>query len=345
MMDLPLFFLLTAFVRERSQMILVGDHRQMQPIQKHDWEREDRLQIEENTPFLSTLNFIRFLQEGDDVDLDFIERPSPEVPDDTIPTHKLRITRRLPQESADMHTDLFYREDGIGLISENADPPIVTATFTPPSEDHALVNDFDPESRITLLTYQDQHARKSNEIEQALISTILDTFPETITTEEGEVEELEYGVVVPFRAHQRSVSETVPDDVLVNTVEKFQGGEKDVIIVSMAASDPGYVNQVSDFILDPNRFNVAASRMKRHVFVIASRAIFGSGSDSVSEFDRQAAWKYFYRGVGAMDSRPDYRGLLSDFAAGRPRSTRNPEVRMYCGYEPHGPVGEEVNRD
>lgn len=345
MMDLSLFFLLTAFVRERSQMILVGDHRQMQPIQKHNWEREDRLQIEENTPFLSTLNFIRFLRENDDVDLDFIERPSPEVPDDTIPTHKLRITRRLPQASADMHTDLFYREDGIGLISENSDPPLETATFTPSSEDHALVDDFDPENRITLLTYQDQHARKSNKIEQALISTILDTFPETIRTEEGEEEELEYGVVVPFRAHQRTVAESIPDDILVNTVEKFQGREKDVIIVSMAASDPGYVNQVSDFILDPNRFNVAASRMKRHVFIIASRAIFGSGSDSVEEFDRQAAWKYFYRGIGAMDSRPDYRGPLSDFAIGRPLPTRDPKIRMYSGYEPHGPVSEEVDKD
>lgn len=345
MMDLPLFFLLTAFVRERSQMILVGDHRQMQPIQKHDWAREDRQQIEENTPFLSTLNFIRFLREDDDVDIDFIEQPSPEVPDDTIPTYKLRITRRLPQAAADMHTDLFYREDGIGLISENAELPLDPTTFTPPDEDHALVEDFDPESRITLLTYQDQQARKSNDIERALISTILDTFPEAITTEDGEEEEIEFGVVVPFRAHQRAVTEDVPDDVLVNTVEKFQGGEKDVIIVSMAASDPGYVNQVSDFILDPNRFNVAASRMKRHVFIIASRAIFSSGSDSVEEFDRQAAWKYFYRGIGAMDGYSDYRGTLSDFAVDTGVPSRDPEIRMYCGYEPHGPVGEEVNEE
>ncbi|SEP14132.1 AAA domain [Halogranum amylolyticum] len=115
MMDLPLLFLIGAFLRTKGRLLLVGDHRQMQPIQKHDWESKDRQTIEENTPHVSVLDLIRFLRGDDETEFEELERELPEWPnpDAVIPMDRLEITYRLPPAMAALASELFYKEDGI----------------------------------------------------------------------------------------------------------------------------------------------------------------------------------------------------------------------------------------
>lgn len=51
----------------------------------------------------------------------------------------------------------------------------------------------------------------------------------------------------------------------IDTVERFQGGERDIIIVSATASDPDYVLAEADFLLSLNRLNVALWRAREEV--------------------------------------------------------------------------------
>jgi len=62
MMPLSQFILSGAFINEQSQILVAGDHRQMPPVRKHDWDEEDRRTVEEIAPHLSTLDFFRFLK-------------------------------------------------------------------------------------------------------------------------------------------------------------------------------------------------------------------------------------------------------------------------------------------
>ena len=338
MMDLPLFFLLGAFVAEGGQLMLVGDHRQMQPIQKHDWESEDREPIEHHRPFLSTLDFFRFLRGETDVDLEFINRNPPELddPDETLPNHRLFVTYRLPQESADMHTDLFYQQDGIELESGSTGvdmPPI-----TGPSAD--LLNS---EDRITLLVHDESGSQKSNPVEQALAVELLDndSFGICLPAAEDEADDsnITSGVVVPFRAQRRDITEHVPNAVAVDTVERFQGGERDLMIMSMSASDRGYISQLSEFLLESNRFNVGASRMKRKLVIIASSAIFEESSNEIDAFEDQKAWISFFQAMGGLSESPEpipvtelvSDDVASEFLGPRERATT---VRVYSGYDP-----------
>ena len=56
----------------------------------------------------------------------------------------------------------------------------------------------------------------------------------------------------------------------IDTVERFQGSERAVILVSATESDRGYVLASSDFLLDPRRLTVALSRAKRKTILVAS---------------------------------------------------------------------------
>ena len=81
----------------------------------------------------------------------------------------------------------------------------------------------------------------------------------------------------------------------VDTVERFQGGERDLIVVSGTVSDAAFAELESAFLLEPRRLTVAVSRPKRKLILIASRTIFGLMPDDLDEYERGALWKYLRR--------------------------------------------------
>jgi superfamily I DNA and/or RNA helicase len=80
----------------------------------------------------------------------------------------------------------------------------------------------------------------------------------------------------------------------IDTVERFQGGERDVIIVSATASDPDYVLAEADFLLDLNRLNVALSRPRKKLIVVASRSVIDLLVSDLDTFDNAIIWKRLY---------------------------------------------------
>ena len=71
-------------------------------------------------------------------------------------------------------------------------------------------------------------------------------------------------VVAAYNAQVDTVSAALEKaglaGVKVGTVDKFQGQEAPVVLVSMAASSPATSEQAAEFLLSPNRLNVAISR-------------------------------------------------------------------------------------
>jgi len=76
----------------------------------------------------------------------------------------------------------------------------------------------------------------------------------------------EIGVVVPFRAQAAKLRrmfmsgrfKELPGvaDVVVDTVERFQGQEREAMVVSFAVSDPEFMDRLRSFLLFPQRLNV-----------------------------------------------------------------------------------------
>jgi superfamily I DNA and/or RNA helicase len=77
------------------------------------------------------------------------------------------------------------------------------------------------------------------------------------------------GVVSPFRAQVVLLRKRLQDTgVAVDTIERFQGGERDIMILSLVRSHGGA------FVFDDRRFNVAITRARRKLIFVANPALF-----------------------------------------------------------------------
>ncbi len=88
------------------------------------------------------------------------------------------------------------------------------------------------------------------------------------------------------------------ENVRVDTVERYQGGEADFIIISSTVSDPDYVRSESDFLLNLNRINVAISRMKKKIVIVASKSIFQFMPQDAKDYDKALLWRGIAQTVG-----------------------------------------------
>jgi DNA replication ATP-dependent helicase Dna2 len=89
-------------------------------------------------------------------------------------------------------------------------------------------------------------------------------------------------VVAPHRAQVREIADrlwkhvgpNLASQVIVDTVERMQGQERDVVLLSLCASDPWFLQEEIEFILSPNRLNVSITRSKQLLLVVGSRVFF-----------------------------------------------------------------------
>ncbi len=69
-------------------------------------------------------------------------------------------------------------------------------------------------------------------------------------------------VVAPYNAQVNALAEALPADIRVGTVDKFQGQEAPICLVSMTASSAEETSRGMEFLFSLNRINVAVSRAK-----------------------------------------------------------------------------------
>lgn len=90
-----------------------------------------------------------------------------------------------------------------------------------------------------------------------------------VTTQEvlpkfSQLDTAEIGIIAPYRDQVNAFSATVPEGIEYDTVHKFQGREKDTIILTTVD------DEVTDFSDDPYLLNVAISRAKKRLCLVAS---------------------------------------------------------------------------
>ena len=105
---------------------------------------------------------------------------------------------------------------------------------------------------------------------------------ETITDEFDEINENTIGVISPFRMQCATIMKKLPenlaDRIAVDTVEKFQGSQRDFIIISMAVNFPYLISKIkSETIVDgqtvDRKLNVAITRARSHVIILGNAAL------------------------------------------------------------------------
>lgn len=357
MLTLPKLILSGAGMERSGQLLLGGDHRQLPPVNKHEWEDTHRKSIVEAAPHLSALNYFRLL--GGDLDSDYegdagsadadsmaeqesgdsnVEDAPGEVREDTdvldtdqrerlaadidpdrnpIPLVQLDTTFRFGTETADFLGDVVYDKDGIDYSANGHEdiPQLDTAQTEPLQAAYAS-------NPITVITYNsDQTYQQVNPVEAVICNSLLLRHTHEATA----------GVVTPHNAHRSRIRSNVstiekkmdnpPVDLdngtQVETVNRFQGGQNDIMIVSATASNPQFIRSESDFLLELNRANVAFSRHQYKLIVVMAESLLSHIPKEPDTYDESLLWKTLAYKVGeppTVDHGPDWSGTLKDFA-------------------------------
>jgi DNA replication ATP-dependent helicase/nuclease Dna2 len=95
----------------------------------------------------------------------------------------------------------------------------------------------------------------------------------------------EVGIITPYRAQERLIKselarqagrQGVPRGLVVETVERVQGQERELTIVSLTVSDVEYAADAAEFFFRPSRFNVALTRARSKRIVLMDPGLLES---------------------------------------------------------------------
>ena len=266
------------------------------------------------------------------------------TPDDQ--PERLRIEQltesyRFDEELAQLLTQFQYHEDGITLTAA-APRPLPTTSIDPTTAGLEAV--FEAGSSLVFVCYDDREHRMVNQIETALIDALTAAVPHeqrprpdggvgralgegpgpapddthaqpagSDRTRQGSDEVLQMGVVTPHNAQRGALETVLSDTVTPNTVEKYQGGERDIIAVSATVSDPQFARQEERFILNPRRLLVAISRSKLLTVVVCSTALFEVAPQDSDRLDDGPVWARLFTQAVGPDPSPAWAGALGEF--------------------------------
>jgi superfamily I DNA and/or RNA helicase len=131
--------------------------------------------------------------------------------------------------------------------------------------------------------------QSSIEEADAIASLLGSLLSHSLRDKDGKIRRLTLGdilIVSPFNAQVNLLRQKLPAGARVGTVDKFQGQEAAVAIVSMATSDGADAPRGSDFLFNINRLNVAVSRAQCLSVIVRSKQLLEMSPTSVADLHR-----------------------------------------------------------
>jgi hypothetical protein len=175
---------------------------------------------------------------------------------------------------------------------------------------------LDPCYPLVALILEGAHALSENQVEAELVAEIVANLRARLLAADGQVYDddaafFRHGVFVvsPHRAQNRAIRRELHrlrawhSRPMVDTVDKMQGQEVDVAIISYGVADPEHAMREAEFIYSMNRLNVSVTRARAKTIVCLPRPLL-EAPPAVLEIAEAA------RGLAYM------RGLLQALAQG-----------------------------
>ena len=246
------FFVSAYTIKESGKFLIVGDDKQLPPVVIGEYPDEYKDKVS------SIYNYFKYL------------RPK-------IESIMLDSTYRFSQKIADFPSRAYYDSN---LISKVEHEPL---KFEKTSEKGHYYSIIDPKKEIVLITYDGPLRAQDNEFEAEIVAILTKNFSDFLVSDTGEkISDKEFtnkylGVITPHNAQINAIKNqfslvglSISRYPVVDTVDKYQGQEREIIIISYGVSDPDYASREANFILSPNRFNVSITRPKRKYILIIS---------------------------------------------------------------------------
>ncbi len=163
----------------------------------------------------------------------FLESVCKAIPD--IPQTLLKEHYRCHPKIIDFCNQKFYGGNLVIMTQDNGEPDVICA----------------------YLTVEGNHA--FGHINRREIDVIREEVLPTLDYDDSEI-----GIITPYNNQVDALRSNIGKHIDIATVHKFQGREKDAIIMSVVD------NRITDFADDPNLLNVAISRAKRKFCLVVN---------------------------------------------------------------------------
>ncbi|MBN9589020.1 MAG: hypothetical protein BGN85_00295 [Alphaproteobacteria bacterium 64-11] len=131
--------------------------------------------------------------------------------------------------------------------------------------------------------------QNSAEEAAAIRSTVSNLLTQEFHDADGTVRPLKLDDILiasPFNMQVNLLKRALPDGARVGTVDKFQGQEAPVVIVSMTTSHGDDAPRGTNFLFNRNRFNVAISRAQSLAIVVQSPRLQDVSAGSIEDLVR-----------------------------------------------------------
>ncbi len=163
----------------------------------------------------------------------------------------LSQTRRMHPDICTFISDLFYE----GKLKAHPDTSLRTID---------LKGTGLPDTGVAVIPAEhDGCSQKSEEEGAIILSTYKNLLGRKFSDENGVSRPLTSAdilIVTPYNVQVNYLKSILPDDAQVGTVDKFQGQQAPVVLVSMVTSSGEYMPRNIEFLYSGNRLNVAISR-------------------------------------------------------------------------------------
>lgn len=92
-------------------------------------------------------------------------------------------------------------------------------------------------------------------------------------------------VVAPYNSQVNLLKSMLPEGARVGTIDKFQGQEAEVVLISMTSSNERSLPRNIEFLYDKNRLNVAVSRARCLAVIMASPELLNIGCKTPEQIE------------------------------------------------------------
>ncbi|MFH1116999.1 MAG: AAA domain-containing protein, partial [Pseudomonadota bacterium] len=221
-----------------DRFVLGGDHLQLPPIVRvrtADSEREESPGLEQS----------------------LFERLLGALPGAGI--SRLNMQYRMNREVQDIPSRLFYG----GALYPSPEAGSRRLCIEPGVSSVPEVNEIvSPDSPVVFVDVEGPNGGRARPEEAEAAGTIFESLVA------GGVPPSEVGIITPYRAQQALIRKRLSRgrgtaSPSVDTVDRFQGGEREVIILSLSRSD-----EVTSFLADKKRLNVSLSRARSKLILL-----------------------------------------------------------------------------
>ena len=183
--------------------------------------------------------------------------------------HLLDTTYRMNDGVCRLVSDTFYG----GAV---APAPEVGARRMPFAPGGRFDEVLDPQQPVVWLRLDHRQPGQRSTEEAAAVADLVEEL-----VRRHRVPPAEIAVIAPFRAQVRLLRSAIQhrgfggtDELTIETVERIQGQEREVVLLSLTAGDPAASKRGAAFHLSLNRLNVALSRARTKVVLVGSSHAF-----------------------------------------------------------------------